>query len=150
MYKISPAWLEALSVVAATALATIALWKEWKDDGARRKSVDASISADAYAVQRTLRGWVATAHHLAAVGETPRRLVVGQQDKAVEERLARAIAAAPLASRQVAAAIREAYVLYYRAVEPIPDRDAGSTPMRNLEECVLRLGDAIEPELKNQ
>ena len=103
MFKISADWLEALSVVAATALAGVALWKQWKDEAARRKSVDATISADAYAVRRTLRAWVTSAQHIEAAswdeGQGPYGLVLGQQDKPVEERLARAVAAAPLASR---------------------------------------------------
>ena len=66
MFKISADWLEALSVVAATALAGVALWKQWKDEAARRKSVDATISADAYAVRRTLRAWVTSAQHIEA------------------------------------------------------------------------------------
>jgi len=46
---------------------------------------------------------------------TPPRLVLAEQNKAVEERLQRAITAAPHASRPIAAAIQEAYVLYFRA-----------------------------------
>src|SRR5205823_4469826 len=41
--SISPEWLEALSVLAATVLAGVALGTQWADARARRRSTDATI-----------------------------------------------------------------------------------------------------------
>ncbi|SRR5712691_3606324 len=161
-----PEMLEALSVFAATVLAGIALRGQWADGKARRKSVDAAISAEAYVVRRTLRGWILAAEHLRALGASP-RLVLGEQDKTVEERLQRAVAAAPHASPAVSAAIREAYVLYYRVTAEAPvesldvlqaqsreareARDAKhDAALADLQACIARLTDAIEPELRGK
>src|SRR2546426_500389 len=153
-----PEVLEALSVFAATVLGGYAVVTQLRDDKRRGESVDAKISAEAYAARRTIRSWILTAQHLQAIGASPTRIVVGEQDKGVEERLHRAVAEAPHASRAVAAAIREAYVLYYRAtaeppVERLPDLQAKraggrDAALADLQACVARLTGAIEPELR--
>lgn len=155
--SISPEWLEALSVLAATALAGVALGTQWADARARRKSVDATISAEAYAVRRTLRGRIFGALHLQALGGVP----TFEPDPEVEARLQRAVAAAPHASRPVAAAIRDAYVLYYRATAQPPAENlaamlnearaaASAAALADLQTCVERLTAAIDPELRGR
>ena|SRR5690349_18410613 len=125
----------------------------------RRKSVDAAISARAYTVRRTLREWILSAQHLQALG----RSVGFDPDRGVEERLQRAIAAAPLASPAVAAATREAYVLYYRATTrrtpksiadlqastPEAKKAANDAALEDLQACVERLTAAIDPALRD-
>ncbi len=153
--SISPEWLEAVSVLAATVLAVVALGTQWADARARRKSTDATISAEAYTVRRTLRVKVFGAQHLQGMGGVP----TFDPDPDVEARLQRAIAAAPHASRAVAAAIRDAYVLYYRATaQPPPanlaallnqNREAASAAaLADLHACNERLTAAIDPELR--
>ncbi|HXG96342.1 MAG: hypothetical protein E6J91_26895 [Deltaproteobacteria bacterium] len=164
MSVISPEWLEALSVLTATGLAGVALRGQWGDATARRKSADAMIGAEAYVVRRTLRSWILAAEHLRAMQGTPPRLALAEQDKTVEDRLQRAITAAPHASRPIAAAIREAYVLYFRAtakphVENLADLQAKpratldaeyAAALADMRACVTRLTDAIVPELREK
>lgn len=138
------------STVVVGVAAVVALVLPMLDWRRHRKSVNAAISADAYAVRRTLNSWIFSAVHLEAVGGSPRTLVLGQQDKAVEERLQRAVAAAPHASRRVAKAIREAYVLYYRATAQGQMENVTVAPLAVMQACVARLTDAIEPELRER
>src|SRR5207302_1879335 len=96
---------------------------------------------------------------LEALGQSPRTLVLGEQNKEVEERLQRAVVAAPHASRRVQKAIREAYVLYYR-VTAAPEIDTDvlrlaaarkvkiADGLADMRACVAHLRDAIEPELR--
>src|SRR5437588_4637428 len=155
--SISPEWLEALSVFAATVLAGVALGTQSADTRARRKSVNATISDKAYAARRALRGRISGALQLQAMGGVP----TFDPDPEVEGRLQRAVAAAPHASRPVAAAIRDAYVLYYRATEHPPAENlaqllnealaaASAAALAELQACVARLTDAIEPELRGR
>jgi hypothetical protein len=88
--------VEAAAVVGATVLAAIALVKQSDDEEARRRSTDA-------------------AQHLRTLGSVPARLARPEEEGGVEERLQRAIAAAPHASAPVGKAIRKAYALYYQA-----------------------------------
>jgi len=167
--SISPAWLEAGSVFAATLLAGYAVVKELRDGRSRRRSVDAAISADAYAARRSIRAWVVGVQRMQA-SEAPTFATVGiagkQDSAAVEERLQRMVAAAPQASRAVQRAVREAYVLYYKAKGPGPQppeslADLQATPQHvvpaqeralfgDLQACLARLTDAIEPELRER
>jgi hypothetical protein len=151
--------LTAWSTIVVGVAAIVALVLPMLDRRRQRKSVDAAISADAYAVRKTLSGWILTFQHLEAIGGSPRTLVLGDQDKDVEERLQRAMAAAPHASRRVAKAIREAYVLYHRVTAaPEIETDVlriaaakkakGAADLADMQACVARLTDAIEPELR--
>jgi hypothetical protein len=151
--------LTAWSTIVVGVAAIIALILPMLDRRRQRKSVDAAISADAYAVRKTLSGWINSFVHLQVIGGTPRTFVLGEQDKEVEERLQRAMAAAPHASRRVANAIRAAFVLYYRVTAaPEIQTDAlrieaarkaqGAAHLADMQACVARLADAIEPELR--
>ena len=83
-----------------------------------------------------------------------------EPDPGVEARLQRAVAAAPHASRPVAAGIRDAYVLYYRAMgdDPPPENlaallnqnleAASAAALAALQACDERLTAAIDPELR--
>ncbi len=133
------------------------------------RAVDARISAEAYVVRRTVRGWIIPVQHGRALGVPPTVEwvgIVGRQDSgAVEERLQRMVADAPLASPLVGKAAREAYVLYYKAKGPGPKppeslADLQHQPLNvrqaqedavftNLLECVERLTAAIDPELRD-
>src|SRR5881396_3390983 len=145
--------LTAWSTIVVGVAAIIALVLPMLDRRRQRKSVDASISSDAYAVRKILSGWILTAEHLTAIGSPPRSLVVGDQDKIIEERLQRAVAAAPHASRRVAKAIREAYVLYYRVMAaPEVETDSfrieaarkakSAADLTDMRACVAHLRDA--------
>ncbi len=82
----------------------------------------------------------------------------------MEERLQRAITAAPHASRPIAAAIQEAYVLYFRAtatppVENLTDLRAKpraaldaeyASALADMRACVACLTDAFVPELREK
>jgi hypothetical protein len=169
MCLLSPAWLEALAVVAATVLAGVALGTQWADAKARRKSTDAAVGAEAYVVRRTIRSWIIPILHGQALGVPPTVdavAIVGRQDSgAVEERLQRMVAAAPHASPGIQKAVREAYVLYYKAKGPGPKppdtlADLQAKPLHvrqaqqdevfgNLQACVERLTAAIDPELRD-
>ena len=92
--------------------------------------------------------------------------IVGRQESgAVEERLQRMVAAAAHASPDVQKAVREAYVLYYKAKGPGPKppetlADLKAKPVHvrqaqqdevfgNLLACIERLTAAIVPELRD-
>jgi len=141
-----------------------------KRDDVRERAVDARISAEAYVVRRTIRGWVVAVEHLRGLGETPALVHVGvagaEPLRVVEEQLQRMAADAPLASLQVGEAVREAYVLYYKAKGPGPrppeslaDLQAKAQHVRtaeyqthfdDLQSCLARLTAAIDPALRDR
>ena len=165
---ISPEWLEAVSVVAATGLAGYAVVKQLGDDKARRQSVDAKIGAEALWVRRTIRGWIIPIQHQQA-GMVPNidAVVIARKELsgAVEERLHRMVAEAPHASPHVAKAVGEAYVLYFKAKgptlrppeklddlqarQPQPVQVPNEVVMGDLRACVERLTATIQPELRD-
>jgi hypothetical protein len=88
------------------------------------------------------------------------------ESEALEEQLRRMVAAAPRASRSVRKAVRAAYALYYAATGPRPKppktlADLQARPLQvveaengaaygDLQACVARLTDAIEPKLRDK
>jgi len=143
--------------------------REAERDEEHERAVDAAVGAEAYVVRRTIRAWVIPIQYGRALGVPPTVeavAIVGRQDSAtVEERLQRMVADAPRASRDIQTAVREAYVLYYKAKGPGPKppenlADLQATPTHvaraqedevfgNLLACIERLTAAIDPELRD-
>jgi hypothetical protein len=131
--------------------------------------VDAAISVDAYAARRTIRGWVVGAEYVQALA-APKMVAIGiappAESDAVEERLQHMVAAAPRASRRVRKAVRAAHALYYAAKGPGPQPPKSLDDLRHrpqnliepqkrtafgdLQECLARLSDAIDPEVRDK
>ena len=109
----------------------------------RTISADATISAEAFAARRTMRGWILGAQHLQAVGGAAAGVQVLDQAGAVEEQLQRMVAAAPHASPSVAKAVREAYVLYYRATGAMLGQ---GREIKGLGDLVAKKGDTANAE----
>lgn len=161
MHHHAPEWLEPVSVFAATVLGAIALVPQLLGVRARRRGIDAAISADAYEARRVIRAWILAAQHIQALGGPYGPVGVAAEYEGVEKRLERAVISAPEASGAVKTAIREARVLYYKARNPTAPpgiaallnqglQDRYQRALDDLIACADRLTAAIEPDLRDR
>lgn len=121
-----PEFVNAISTTVVAAFAVIQVCKLFLDDRAHRSRADAKLSAQAYALRRQMRGWLADGLTLDAdmiiralrVTQIPDRVTTSEVRRA-EDRILEMVATAPEASSVVASAIRTAYVLFYKATTRI-------------------------------
>jgi len=159
-------WVNLVSTVAAGATGALAWFAKVQIDSANREKqdrqavADARISALAYAVRRQVRSWLALDSAPHAVEW---KAEISPTFERVENCLQMALAEVH-ASRLVRAALREALVRYYRAMDTFdqlpspPDEmsvDKGASLLGGLgtlhaevESCAASLAGAIDPELE--
>lgn len=161
--RVSPEMLGAVSTVAATVLAAMALLIQGLNGRSRRKAADAVISAEAFAARSTIRGWKNQIAHLQAVSGSPPSSVMPQEHGEVQDRLLRAVSQAAHGSRKAAKAIRKAYALFIRASgtgrvltaadlrhkNPAEQETEYKAASREMAQCVEWLTRAIEPSLRD-
>lgn len=170
--------LAALLGAIVGALATHFLEKSAREEERRenRRSRNALISVEAFALRRQLKSWIRQAQADARGLEEAQKWAfsVSQHFEVAERRASRIAAAAEDISSDRAGAARKAYVLFYTAAHNLNRAAAGEVivwqPMdgsnqkvfardgaldlvraavKDLESCVIELQKAIDPELLN-
>lgn len=158
-------YVNAFSTFAVAFLAIVAIIIQKTKAAAHRRAVDARISAQAFALRRTLASWVDRDWGMGMNLLATAQYLSGHFD-ATEKRVEDMVSSAPDASEDLRRTVRRVYVLFYSATQFLNEGAlhasdstlAANTPYEVwdgldkakelLEECVGVLGAAVDKDLR--